>query len=224
MSLTPRRVLLFGATGMIGQGVLRECLRADGVEAVTAVGRRAPDSHHEKLRGVTCADLAHLASVETTLAGHDACIFCIGVSSAGMSEAEYTRQTYDLTLGIAARLVALEPAMTFVYVSAAGADSSETGRVMWARVRGRLENALMALPFRAVFIVRPALVIPMHGIRSRTRAYRVAYAVLGPILPLLKRLAPRYVLTTESLGLGLLRLAGEREGRGVLESGEVPYR
>ena len=176
-------VLIFGATGMVGQGVLRECLRDPDVGRVLAVGRRPTGQAHEKLRDLVVPDPADLRAVEPQLAGFDACFFCLGVTSAGLSEERYTRLTFDLTLAVARTLARLDPGMTFVYVSGSGTDSSERGRVMWARVKGRTENALLALPFKAAYMFRPAYIQPLDGIRSRTRWYRVALRGDGAALP-----------------------------------------
>jgi uncharacterized protein YbjT (DUF2867 family) len=201
------KILLFGATGMVGQGVLRECLRAVDVEAVLAAGRTATGVQHPKLREVIVSDLFDVAAYAKDLAGFDACFFCLGVSSAGMSEEAYTRLTYALTMSIAEILPKLNPAMTFIYVSGQGTDSSEQGRVMWARVKGKLENALLRLPFRAAYMFRPGLIVPLEGIQSRTRVYRILYAILKPILPLLHRAFPNQVLTTAEIGLAMLAVA-----------------
>jgi len=214
-------VLLFGATGMVGQGVLRECLRDPAVERVVAVGRRATNVAHPKLRDVVAADLFDLDPLAAELAGFDACFFCLGVSSAGMGEAEYARLTHDLTLRVAGTLARVAPATTFVYVSGAGTDSTERGRVMWARVKGRTENALLALPFRAAYMFRPGIILPLHGIRSRTRLYRVVYAALAPLTPLVRRLPARLVVTTEQVGLAMLRVARDGYPRRVLESADI---
>jgi uncharacterized protein YbjT (DUF2867 family) len=201
------RVLLFGATGMVGQGVLRECLLDDGVSDVLAVGRSATGRHHPKLRELVVSDLHDLSDVERELTGFDACFFCLGVSSAGMSEAQYTRVTHDLTLDVARTLARLDPAMTFVYVSGRGTDSTERGRTMWARVKGRTENALLALPFRAAYMFRPGFIEPLHGIQSRTALYRRLYVVMRPLVPLLRRLAPDATTTTEQVGRAMLAVA-----------------
>jgi uncharacterized protein YbjT (DUF2867 family) len=215
------KVLLFGATGMIGQGVLRECLLDDDVESVLTVGRVATGQKHEKLRELVCADLYDLSAIEPQLAGNDACFFCLGVSSAGMSEQDYTKVTYDLTLAVAHVLVKASPGMTFVYVSGAATDSSEKGRTMWARVKGRTENALLKLPFKTAYMFRPAFIQPMHGIVSRTRLYRVLYAFVGPLYPLLKVLFPRYVTTTEKVGRAMLRVVRRGAAKQVLENADI---
>ncbi|HSU14338.1 NAD-dependent epimerase/dehydratase family protein [Longimicrobium sp.] len=214
-------VLLFGATGMVGQGALRECLLDPGVGRVVAVGRRATGQQHEKLRDLVVRDIGDLSAVEGQLAGFDTCIFAVGVTSAGMDEADYTRLTYDLTLAVAGTLARLNPAMTFIYVSGTGADSSEQGRVMWARVRGKTENALMKMPFEAVYIFRPAVIIALHGITSSTRMYRVLYAVLRPLLPVLKRVIPSKVTTTEQMGRALLAVARRGYPTPILESRDI---
>lgn len=215
------KVLLFGATGMVGQGVLRECLLDPEVERVVAVGRRAGSARHEKLHQLVVPDLHDLSGHASELTGFDACFFCLGVSSAGMSEAEYRRVTKDLTLAVAGLLARLNPAMTFVYVSGAGSDSTERGRTMWARVKGETENALLRLPFAAAFMFRPGYVQPLHGITSRTRLYRAAYAVASPLFPLLDRLVPDHVTTTERVGRAMLVVARRGASAKVLETRDL---
>jgi uncharacterized protein YbjT (DUF2867 family) len=215
------KVILFGATGMIGQGVLRECLLDPGVETVLAVGRRATGRLEPKLRELTLPDLTDYSAVEAELTGYDACFFCLGVSSAGLSEPEYRRVTYDIALAAARTLVRLDPAMTFVFVSGAGADATGRGRVMWARVKGETENAVLALPFRASYVFRPAFIQPRHGIRSRTRLYQAFYTVLGPLYPVWKALFPRHVTTTEQVGRAMLAVARRGAPQRVLESADI---
>jgi uncharacterized protein YbjT (DUF2867 family) len=214
-------VLILGATGMVGQGVLRECLLDDGVERVVTLGRTPTGQAHPKLREIVHDDLLHLTSVEDRLRDIDACFYCLGASAAGLSEAEYSRINYEITLAVAETLVRLDPDMTFVYVSGTGTDSTERGRVMWARVKGRTENALLRLPFRAAYMLRPGVIIPMHGARSKTRLYRVFYTVLGPLLPAVKALFPRSVITTEHLGRVMLRLARSGYTKPVLEMADL---
>jgi len=206
---------------MIGQGVLRECLLDPGVERVLAIGRSPSGQTHAKLRDLVHRDLFDYSAIERELTGFDACFFCLGVSSAGMSEQEYRRITYDLTIAAATTLARVNPAMTFIYTSGAGADSTERGPVAWARVRGALENALFRLPFRAVYSFRPAAVQPLHGIRSRTAMYRAFYAVGRPLWPLLKLLAPAYVSTTEIIGRAMLQVARHGAPKQVLENRDI---
>jgi uncharacterized protein YbjT (DUF2867 family) len=215
------QILIFGASGMVGQGVLRAALRADDVLQVQVVGRSEMKLQHSKLREVVHTDLFDCLSIETQLRGFDACFFCLGVSSGGMSEAVYTHLTYDLTLSIAQMLARLNPQMTFIYVSGAGTDSSEQGGTMWARVKGRTENALRRLPFKAVYLFRPGIIQPLHGIRSKTAAYRLVYAVIGPLLTPLRQLFPRQILSTEVIGLAMLVAARQGAPGPVLESADI---
>lgn len=215
------KVLLFGATGMVGQGVLRECLQAADVECVLTVGRTATGQQHPKLRERVHPDLLDYRAIESELKPFDACFFCLGVSSAGMTEAAYARLTHDVTLAAAQTLARLNPLMTFVYVSGAGTDSTEQGRSMWARVKGKTENALLRLPFKAVYLFRPGMIQPLHGVRSKTAAYRIAYTLLRPLLPLLRALLPKVVLSTESMGLAMLAVARHGAAKPVLEAGDI---
>jgi len=214
------KVLIFGATGMVGQGVLRECLRASDVEVVTTVGRSATGRAEPKLREMVHADMSSFAGNESELAGFDACFFCLGVSSSGMSEAEYERISYGFTLAAAEPLSRLNPGMTFINVSGAGTDSSEKGRMMWARVKGRTENALLRLPFKA-YMFRPGLIVPLDGIQSKTRAYRLMYTFSKPLLPLLHWALPNQVLTTREIGQAMLAVARRGNERRILETRDV---
>jgi uncharacterized protein YbjT (DUF2867 family) len=204
---------------MIGQGVLRECLLDAGVEQVLALGRTPTGRQNPKLRDLVWTNLYDLTGIESELEGFDVCFFCLGVSAVGMTEAQYSRITYDLTLSVATTLARINPAMTFVFVSAAGASSSETG-AMWARVRGRTENALFKLPFRA-YVFRPGLIRPLHGIKSRTRLYNAVYVTMAPVLPLLGRLLPGHVTTTEQIGRAMLRVARDGFRRGILHTIDI---
>jgi len=214
-------VVLFGATGMIGQGVLRECLRDRGVGRVVTVGRRPTGRNHAKLTELVRPDLATLTPVEKQLTGLDACFFCLGVSALGMKEEQYARVTYDLTIGVAKTLLRTSPDLTFIYVSGQGTDSSERGRAMWARVKGRTENALLSMPFKAAYMFRPGAVIPLHGIRSSTRWYNAMYAVIKPLYPIVRRLAPTMITTTEQLGRAMLAVARNGYARHVLETADI---
>jgi uncharacterized protein YbjT (DUF2867 family) len=215
------RVLIVGATGMVGQGVLRECLAAPDVTEVIVLGRSKIEPARPKLRQLVQDDLFDLTPVESGLRGIDACFFCLGVSSSGMSEADYRHLTYDLTLAVATVLARLNPAMTFIYVSGAGTDSTERGRIMWVRVKGRTENALKALPFAGVYLFRPAIIQPLHGIQSKTPSYRRFYTLTRPFLSVMKRLFPSYVVTTEEVGQAMLNAARRGAGRVVVEPGDI---
>jgi uncharacterized protein YbjT (DUF2867 family) len=214
-------VLLFGATGMVGQGALRECLLAPDVALVQTIGRTATGQQHPKLREIVHADLFHCDAIADDLKGFDACFFCLGVSSAGMQESEYQRLTYDLTLAVARVLAPLNPGMTFIYVSGAGTDSTEQGRQMWARVKGRTENALRQLPFKAVYLFRPGMIQPLHGIRSKTPSYQFFYSLAGPLLTPLRKLFPNAILTTQIMGQAMLNSVRCGAPKAVLESGDI---
>lgn len=214
------RILLFGATGMVGQGVLRECLRDPDVEQVAAVGRNAAGIQDAKLAEIVHADLANYSAIENRLRGFDACFFCLGISSAGMKEADYERITYGFTVAAAETLSRLNPGMVFTYVSGAGTDSTERGRSMWARVKGRTENALLRLPLKA-YMFRPGVIQPLDGIKSKTRSYRVLYALTGPLLTLLHRLLPNVVLTTQEIGQAMLKVAQHGYAKRVLEVRDI---
>jgi len=215
------KVVLFGATGMIGQGVLRECLLDSDVEQVLSIGRTNTGRSDRKLREITHDNFLDFASIERELASYDACFFCLGISSAGMTEAAYRRITYDFTLAAARALAVMSPGLTFIYVSGTGTDSTEHGRVMWARVKGATENALRTLGFRAAYSFRPGYIQPMHGITSRTGWYRAAYAIVAPLYPLLKSVAPRYVTTTEAMGRAMINVAKHGWPSAVLESSDI---
>ncbi len=200
------KVLLFGGSGMVGQGVLRECLEDPGVEQVVSIGRNPLGFRAEKLVEITLPDVTDLDGRRTVLTGFDACFFCLGTSSVGKSESEFRRVTYDLTLRVAERLAAWDPGLAFVYVSGAGTDSTEKGRAMWARVKGATENALFRLPFHRAYMFRPGAILPRHGARSKTRSYRVAYLLLSPILWLAYALSPRSMTDTETVGRAMIAI------------------
>lgn len=215
------KVILFGASGMVGQGALRECLLDSEVTAVLSVGRSASGQHHLKLKELVQEDVGDLAMIEQELRGYQACLFCLGVSAVGMSEADYRRVTYDLTLKVAQTLERLNPKMTFVYVSGGGTDSTEKGVSMWARVKGATENALLAMPFERAYMMRPGFIRPLHGAVSKTRWYRVLHAALGPAYPALKRLFPGQVTTTEELGAAMLQVLKSGFKERVLENRDI---
>jgi uncharacterized protein YbjT (DUF2867 family) len=215
------KVLIFGATGMVGSGVLRECLHAADVELVRTVGRTPTGQRHSKLTELVHTNLWDYSAVESQLMQFDACFFCLGVSSPGMTEADYTRLTYDLTLAAASTVARVNPGMTFVYVSGAGTDSSESSRQTWQRVKGRTENALRRLPFKAVYLFRPGIIQPLHGIRSKTRSYRIFYMLTAPLLPLLRALFPNVILTTEQVGRAMLAVARGGWPDAILESRDI---
>jgi uncharacterized protein YbjT (DUF2867 family) len=214
-------LILFGATGMVGQGVLRECLLDPDVQQILSIVRAPSGQQHAKLRELIHTDFFDYSAIESELTGFDACFFSLGVSSAGMDEAKYKHWTYDLTLAAATTLARLNPNMSFLYVSGAGTDSTERGRTMWARVKGKTENDLLKLPFKAAYMFRPGVIQPMHGIRSKTKLYQTFYTVLNPILPLLKSALPQYITTTEQLGRAMLRVARQGFPKPILETKDI---
>jgi|SRR5579862_5447162 len=206
---------------MVGQGVLRECLLDPNLDSVLVVGRKTVGLQHPKLHEIIQEDLADLSAIEGRLAGYDACFFCLGVSAAGMNEQAYRRVTYDLTISVAGTLARLNPAMTFIYVSGSGTDSTEKGRMMWARVKGKTENALLQIPFQAAYMFRPGYIQPLHGIRTKTGWYAGFYAVMGPLYPIWKLLFPKYVTTTECVGRAMLKVARLGSSKRVLENQDI---
>jgi hypothetical protein len=215
------RVILFGATGMVGQGVLRECLLDPGVQEILSIGRTATEQHHSKLRQLAHTNFFDFSAMERELSGFDACFFCLGVSSAGMAEADYRRVTYDITLAAAGILVKLNSGMTFIYVSGTGTDSTERGRSMWARVKGQTENALLRLPFKAAYMFRPGIIVPLHGVRSKTRLYRITYSLTAPLLRFRYPKFPRYMTTSERIGRAMIRIVRNGSPKSVLENSEI---
>jgi uncharacterized protein YbjT (DUF2867 family) len=215
------KVVILGATGMVGQGVLRECLLDPDVESVLAIVRRSSLPQHDKLREIVQHDLSDLSAIEARLSGYDACFFCLGVSAVGMNEEAYRRLTYDLTVSVARTLGKLNRTMTFIYVSGAGTDSTEHGRIMWARVKGRTENTLLQMGFKAAYLFRPAYIQPLHRVRTKTAWYGAAYALMKPLYPLLKMLFPNYVTTTECVGRAMLNVTKRGFSKPVLENRDI---
>jgi uncharacterized protein YbjT (DUF2867 family) len=214
------KVLIFGATGMVGQGVLCECLAAPDVDSVVAIGRSATGIENPKLREIAHKNMSSYDGLDDQLTGFDACFFCLGVSSAGMSEPDYQRITYDLTLAAAKTLSRLNPEMAFIYVSGMSTDSSEMGRVMWARVKGKTENALLRLPFHA-WMFRPGIIQPMDGIKSKTPLYQLVYMLMTPLLTPLRWMLPNYVLSTRDIGQAMLAVARFGYRTRILETRDI---
>ncbi|SNT52981.1 hypothetical protein SAMN05216374_4602 [Tardiphaga sp. OK246] len=215
------KVILFGATGMVGQGALRECLLDPDVEAVLVVSRSPTGQRDAKLREITHTDFFDLSAIAPDLTGYDACLFCLGISSLGMSEPDYRRVTYDITLAVANTLVRLNPGMTFVYVTGQSTDSTEQGSVMWARVKGKTENDLLKLPFKAAYMFRPGGIQPLHGVRSKTAWVQAIYTATAPLWTLLVRVAPKYVTTTEKVGRAMIRVVRNGYSKPILETPDI---
>jgi uncharacterized protein YbjT (DUF2867 family) len=215
------KVILFGATGMVGQGVLRECLIDPGIDAVLAVGRSPTGQQHPKLREILHQDFTDFSAIEPQLIGYEACFFCLGVSSVGMDAERYRHLTYDITLAAARTLSRFNPQMVFVYVTGRGTDSTEQGRLMWARVKGKTENDLLGLPFKAAYMFRPAGIQPLHGVRSKMAWAQAIYVGTAPLLSLLVRVAPTYMTTTEQVGRAMIKVVREGYPKAVLESEDI---
>lgn len=220
------KIVLFGATGMVGSGVLRECLLAEDVTEVVSVvraasGREGPAAEGTKLHEIVHGDFTDFSAIEPAFADADACLFCLGISSAGLDEAAYTRITYDIAMAAARSILAAAPRAVFEFVSGAGTDASESGRTMWARVKGKTENAIAALPLGGAYMFRPAMIQPRYGAVSKTTSYRVLYAVLSPVMWMLRRVAPRFVTATDDVGLAMLHVARQGAGKRVLENVDI---
>jgi uncharacterized protein YbjT (DUF2867 family) len=214
------KTILFGSSGMVGQAVLRECLLDPRIEKVLSIVRSSSGLHHAKLEECVHSNFLDFSSLQQTWRGYDACFYCLGISSAGMNESEYRRITFDFTLAAARPLAQLNPEMTFVYVSGAGTDSSERGRSMWARIKGATENALLALPFKAVMF-RPGVIIPLHGIRSKTRSYRLFYKATRPLWGVLRAALPNAVSTSEQVGRAMIAVARDRAPQRIMEVRDI---
>jgi len=215
------KAILFGATGMVGQGVMRECLMDPGIERVLVVGRSTTRLRNAKLQEIIHDDFLDYGRIEPQLAGYDACFFCLGVSSIGMEEERYRHLTYDITMAAARTLVRLNPGMVFTYVTGRGTDSTEQGSLMWARVKGKTENDLLKLPFKAAYMFRPAGIQPLHGVRSKTGWINAVYAICAPILAITARVAPDYMTTSEKLGRAMISVVRNGYPKPILESADI---
>ena len=216
------RVVIFGATGMVGKGVLLECLDDARVEHVLLVSRHPTEVSHPKVREIVHANFTEFERLQNTFTNLDACFYCLGVTAVGLSEPQYHHLTYDLTVAAATALASASAGrLTFCYVSGEGTDSTERGRTMWARVKGKTENALLRLPFKAAFMFRPGYIQPLRGIRSKTRWYQALYDVLGPFYPLLRRLFPKYVTTTVNIGRAMIHVAATGGSKQILSSADI---
>jgi uncharacterized protein YbjT (DUF2867 family) len=212
------RVVIFGATGMVGQGVLRESLLAPDVEQVLAVGRTATGVHHPKLIEVKLADLGDLAPIRDELKGYDACFYCLGVSSVGMDEASYTTVSYDYPMAAARTLAELNPQTCFIYVSGAGTNAHS--RQMWSRVKARTEREIIELLPNG-YAARPGMIQPVHGVRSKTRWYNAIYTMTAPLVPTLERMFPKFVTRTDRIGRTMLQVARVGFPRHILENADL---
>ena len=209
--------IIFGATGMVGEGVLHECLKHPDIESVLVINRRSCRVNHKKLKEIIHTDFSNFSPLEGEIAGYNACYFCMGVSSIGKKEEVYTRLTYDLTMHVANTLVKLNSEMTFCYISGAGTDSTENGRSMWARVKGKTENDLMKLPFKASYMFRPGYIQPTKGLKNTYKFYKV----VAPIYPLIKLLFSKYVCTLQEIGLSMINVTLFGSDKQILECKDI---
>ncbi len=211
------KAIIFGATGMVGEGVLHESLKHPDVESVLVIGRRACNVVHPKLKELVHADFFNYSDIEGHLTGYNACFFCLGVSSIGMKEIDYRRVTYDLTMEAAKTLSRVNSDMTFCYVSGAGTDSTEKGGIMWARVKGKTENDLMKLPLKAAYMFRPGFIKPIKGLKN---AYAIS-KLLAPAYPLLKAVLPNHVCTLEELADAMINVSVKGYRKKILENRDI---
>lgn len=212
------KAILTGATGMVGEGVLHECLQHDEIEEVLIVGRKSCGITHPKLKEIIHPDFYNLSAIEDQLKGYNSCFFCLGVSSVGMKEAEFYKPTYTLTMNFATALSKHNPDMTFCYISGAGTDSTEKGRVMWARVKGKTENDLMKLSFKKVYNFRPGIIKPTKGLKNTLSFYKY----LGWLIPIIKLISPKYICTLKELGLAMINAATKGYEKSILEVKDIP--
>jgi uncharacterized protein YbjT (DUF2867 family) len=221
------KVVILGATGMVGQGVLLECLRDPGVESVLTVVRKPSGSrpsnfpNQHKIREIVHADFQDFTPIESQLTGLDACYFCLGAGSSGMSEADYTRITYGITVAAIRALLRASPNLTFIFISGEGSDSTEKSRIMWARVKGKAENAVLGAGFKSAYVFRPGFIEALDGIESGTPIYRKFYKVLSPLMPLLKKLMPKRITSTQQIGRAMLRVTRGGFAKPILTTADL---
>jgi uncharacterized protein YbjT (DUF2867 family) len=199
-----KKVIITGASGMVGKGVLLECLDHDSISEVLVIGRNPLGMKHPKLKELIHSDFTNFVDVKDKLLGYDACFYCLGISAAGLKEEQYKRITYDFTLALAKTLFKINPKITFNYVSGEGTDTSEKGRMMWARVKGKTENDLLNLGFKQAFMFRPGAIIPLRGIKSKTKSYQFMYDYFLWLVKIIKLAAPNSVVSTTQIGLAMI--------------------
>ncbi|OGU33159.1 MAG: epimerase [Ignavibacteria bacterium GWA2_35_9] len=211
------KAIITGTTGMVGEGVLHECLNHPDVESILVVNRRTCNASHPKLKEILHNNFHDFTSIEDRLTGYNACFFCLGTTSVGKNEEEYTRITYELTKALADNLIKLNPEMTFCYVSGVGTDSTENGKVMWARVKGRTENYLLNLGFKKAFVFRPGIILPTKGLKNTLTLYKIFF----PLLPIVKFLFPKYICTLREIGKAMINSVTEEYEKEVLEVRDI---
>jgi NAD dependent epimerase/dehydratase family len=211
------KAIITGSTGMVGEGVLHECLNHPEVESVLVLNRRTCDIQHPKLKEIIHQDFSDFTSIENELSGYNAAFLCMGVSSVGMKEDKFNHLTYNLTMALAKPLAKLNPDLTFTYISGVGTDSSEKGRIMWARVKGKTENDIIKLPAKAGFAFRPGVITPTKGMKNTYTSYKV----MKPLLPVFRALFPKYVCSLQELGLAMINVALKGNDKNVLEVKDI---
>jgi hypothetical protein len=211
------KLIVTGASGMVGEGVLHVCLQRDDVEAVLVVGRKPCGTTHPKLKEIIHSDFFNLSAIENQLSNYDACLFCLGVSSVGMKEEEYTKLTYTLTTNFAKTLINYNPAMTFCYISGASTDSTEKGKSMWARVKGKTENDLMKMNFKRAYNFRPGALEPIKGLKNTLSLYKY----LGWLIPVIRLLAPKSICKLEDLGNAMVNAVTKGYEKQILEVTDI---
>ncbi len=209
-------VIITGATGMVGKGVLLECLDHPEIEKVLLIGRNSVELKHPKLKELIHKDFSNFSAVKHQVQGYDACFFCMGISSAGMKEEDYKHITYNFTLALAKTLFEINPQITFNYVSGKGTDSTEKGRTMWARVKGKTENDILNLGFKQAYMFRPNAIIPLRGIKSRTKLYQFVYDYFLWLVKLMKALAPNSIVNTTQIGLAMINSVSKGYDKKIL--------
>lgn len=215
------KVVITGSTGMVGKGVLLVCLEDPRINEVLIINRSSLNMNHPKLKELLLEDFSKIAQFQSQLNNYDACYFCMGTSSVGMSEEDYTAITYDLTINFANVFIAASPNSSFIYVSGTGTDSSEKGKTMWARVKGKTENTLLAMPFKSAFMFRPGFIQPMRGIKSKTKLYQMFYTISTPIYPLLKLIFPKTLINTDQIGLAMITLIDKGSDKKWFENKDI---
>ncbi|MEC0090467.1 epimerase [Paenibacillus macquariensis] len=211
------RAIITGVTGMVGEGVLHECLQHPDVEQVLVINRKPCGFSHPKLTEIIHKDFFDLSAIKSQLSNYNACYFCLGVSSGGLKEEEYSRLSFDLTVHMAEMLAGLNPDMVFCYVSGMGTDSTELGKRMWARVKGKTENHLMQLPFKKAYMFRPAYINPIKGLKNTHKSY---YAFMW-LFPILRRLFPNVTVSLKELGIAMIHTVTKGYDQSILESKDI---
>ena len=211
------KAIITGSTGMVGEGVLHECLQHPEVESVLVINRKPCGVNHSKLKEIIHVDFSEFSTIESELSGYNAAFLCMGVSSMGLKEATYTKFTYDMTMALAKPLERLNPDMIVCYVSGQGTDTSETGRMMWARVKGKTENDLMKMAFKRAYLFRPAAIQPTPGLKNSYAFYKI----LNPLIPFLRKLFPQYFTTLKEIGLAMIQVVKDGYSQQIIEVKDI---